>query len=96
MVLAMALVDRHLREAGLEHRARYVPARHETVDDTIDILEVEGGVPVAIQLAGGRYCVNLYEMADDGEVVAFEDCGSFATPGEAAARVVEVLRRATP
>ena len=57
VVLTIAVPNRHLQEAGLEHRARYVPARDDIVDDRIDIVEVEGRVPVSVQLAGQRYRV---------------------------------------
>jgi hypothetical protein len=94
MLLAGALVDRHLREAGLEHRARFVRARGDTVDDRIDIVEIEGAVPVSIiQLADGRYGVNRYDFDEDGEVEATTECGWYATPDEAAACVVAMLRR---
>jgi hypothetical protein len=39
-----------------------------------------------------RFGVRRYHH-DDGEVGTVEDCGWFDTPGEAAARVIAVLRR---
>jgi hypothetical protein len=41
MMLTAAMVDRHLREARLEHRSRFVPSGDETGTDRIDIVEVE-------------------------------------------------------
>lgn len=45
-----ALVDHHMRAAGLEHRGRFVPSGDETGDDMLDVVEVQGGVRVGIQL----------------------------------------------
>jgi hypothetical protein len=89
-----ALVDHRLHEAGLEHRARFVASGNDAVDDLIDIVEVEGGVPASICQRGRRFGVRRYHHDDDGEVAASGDCGWFDTPAEAAAQVVELLRRA--
>jgi hypothetical protein len=93
MMLMTALVDRHFREARLEHRIRFVPSVDETGDDRIDIVEVEGGIPASIRLRRARFGVRRSHH-DDGEVRTVEDCGWFDTPDEAAARVIAVLRRA--
>jgi hypothetical protein len=92
MRLAAALVDRHFREARAEHRVRFVPSRDETGGDRIDIVEIEGGVPASIYLRGQRFGVVRYHVDADGEVAVTEVCGIFDTPGEAAARVIAVLR----
>jgi hypothetical protein len=94
MMLMVAVVDRHLRESRLEHRARFVPSGGEGNDPRIDIVEVEGGVAMSIQLRDKRFGVIRYHVNDDGQVAAWDDCGWFGTPGEAAARVAAVLRRA--
>jgi hypothetical protein len=94
MVMTVALIDHHLREAGLEHWARFAPSGDETGDDRIDIVEIEGGVPVSTRLRGSRFGVRRYHHDDDGEVVVTDYLGWCDTPGEAAARVIEVLRRA--
>jgi hypothetical protein len=90
--LLVSLVERHLRAARLEHRAKFVPAGKE-MDDKIDIVEVEGGFEMSICLRGRRFGVVRYHHDDDGEVELVENCGWFDTPGEAAARVAAVLRR---
>jgi hypothetical protein len=95
VVLTMAVLNRHLQEAGLEHRARYVPERNDTVDDRIDIVEVEGGVPLSIRLAGKRYRVNRYDFDEDGNVKTSEDLGLYHTAALATACVIGVLRRST-
>ena len=89
--LMVALVNAALRAAGLEHRARYASAEDGTVDDEIELVEVEDGVPVGIQLSDGRFAVNRYERDDDGEVEAVTEEGLFGTLGGAAARAVAVL-----
>jgi hypothetical protein len=93
VVLTIAVVDRHLQEAGLEHRARYLPARDDTVDDRINIVEVEGGVPLSIRLAGKRYRVNRYDFDEDGKIEASKNLGLYDTAALAAACVVGVLQR---
>jgi hypothetical protein len=57
-MLTAAMVDRHLREARLEHRSRFVPSGDETGTDRIDIVEVEGGIPASIYLrvGGSAWC----------------------------------------
>ena len=94
MMLTTALVDRHFREARLEHRVRFVPSVDDTGDDKIDIVEIEGGVPASIYLRGQPFGVVRYHLDADGEVAVTEVCGIFDTPGEAAARVIAVLRGA--
>lgn len=93
VVLTIAVLNRHLQEAGLEYRARYVPARNDAVDDRIDIVEVEGGVPLSIRLAGKRYSVNRYDFDEDGKITASEDLGLYDTATLTAACVIVVLRR---
>ena len=93
MMLMTALVDRHFREARVEHRCRFVPSGDETGNDRIDIVEIEGGVPTSIYLRGQRFGVVRYHVDADGEVAVTEVCGIFDTPGEAAARVIAVLRQ---
>ena len=92
-VLTIAVLNRHLREAGLEHRARYIPARNDTGDDRIDIVEIEGGVPVSIHLVGQRYGVKWYDFDEDGEIEEAENLGLYDTAALAAACVIGVLRR---
>jgi hypothetical protein len=93
MMLTAAVIDRHFREARLEHRVRFIPSGNDKGDDRVDVVEVEGGVPVSIRLWGGRYGVVRYHRDDEGEIVVTVDCGWFGTPSEAAACVVAVLRR---
>src|SRR5262249_40889959 len=93
VVLTIAVVDRHLQEAGLEHRARYVPARNGKIRQRIHIRQGESGVPVSIRLAGGRYGVNRYDFDEDGRIEAAENLGLYDTAGLAAACVIGVLRR---
>jgi hypothetical protein len=93
MMLTAAMVDRHLRDARLEHRSRFVPSGDDTGTDRIDIVEVEGGIPASIYLRGGRFAVVRYHVDADGELAVTEVCGIFDTPGEAAARVIAVLQR---
>jgi hypothetical protein len=93
-MLLVALVDRHLREARLEHRARFVPSGAKGDDPRIDIVEVEGGVAMSIRLRDKRFGVIRYHVNDDGEVAAWDDCGWFGSLGEATGRVAAVLRRA--
>jgi len=92
MMLMNAQVDRHLREARLEHRS-YVPAREDDGDDRIDIVEVEGGLAMSIWLKGGRYGVVRYHYDDNGEFQPTQLCGWADTLGDAAVRVVAVLQR---
>jgi hypothetical protein len=87
----VAVVNRALQDARLEHRARFVPAADATVDDMIDIVEVEGGSVVGIQLKDGRFGVNVYDLDDNGEVAASTDAGVFETLSEAADRAVLLL-----
>lgn len=94
LMLTAAMVDRHFRGAGLEHRVRFVASGDETGEDRIDVVEAEGGVPISIRLRGERYGVVRYHHDDDGEVGAVEECGWFDTPALAAACVIGVLRRA--
>ena len=96
MMLMNAQVDRQLREARLEHRSRYVPSRNEAGDDRIDIVEVEGGLAMSIWLKGARFGIVRYHYDDDGEFGATQLCGWADTLGDAAERVVAVLRRAAP
>jgi hypothetical protein len=93
MMLMNAQVDRHLREARLEHRSRYVPSRDEAGDDRIDIVEVEGGRAMSIWFSGKRFCAVRYHYDDDGGVAATEHCGWFDTLALAAVQVVAELRR---
>jgi hypothetical protein len=93
MMLMAVLVDRHLREARLEHRSRYVPSRNEAGDDRIDIVEIEGGVPISIRLRGRRFGVVWYHHDVEGEVAVTDVCGWFDTLALAAVCVVTVLRR---
>jgi hypothetical protein len=92
VVLTIAVVNRHLQEAGFEHRARYVPARNDTVDDQIDIVEVKGGVPVRIRLADGRCGVDRYDFDEDGKIEASENLGLYGTA--APGRQITTLHRA--
>jgi hypothetical protein len=78
MMLTAVLVDRHLIEARLEHRARFVPSRDETGDDRLDIVEIEGGVTMSIRLRGSRFGVVRYHH-DDGELAATDGCGWYDT-----------------
>jgi len=93
MMLMNAQVDRHLREAGLEHRSRYVPSRNDAGDDRIDIVEVEGGLAMSVWLKGGRFGIVRYHYDDDGEFGATQLCGWADTLSDAAVRVIAVLRR---
>jgi hypothetical protein len=88
----VAFIDRLLREANLEHRARFVPAVDATVDDSIDIIEIEGGSAISIQFSGGHYAVNVYDRDDDGEVEASNDHGVFSSLDAAARKVVWLLK----
>ena len=94
MLLLNAQVDRHLREARLEHRSRYVPARDDDGDDRIDIVEVEGGLAMSIWLKGGRFAIVRYHYDNNGEFGATQLCGWADKLGDAAVRVVAVLQRA--
>jgi hypothetical protein len=49
--LLVTLIDRRLRDVGLEHHGRFVPSADEAGDDRIDIVEVEGGIPASICLS---------------------------------------------
>ena len=72
---------------------RFVASGDETGEDRIDVVEVEGGVPISIRLRGERYGVVRCHRDDDGEVAATEECGWFDTPALAAAYVLALLRR---
>src|SRR5215471_17792397 len=94
MMLTAALIDGRLREAGLEHRSRFVALGDKAGDDRIDIVEVEGGIPVSIYLRRRRrFGVVRYHVDADGAVAVTAVCGIFATPSEAVACVVAVLRQ---
>ena len=94
MLLMNAQVDRQLREAGLEHRSRYVPSRNEEGDDRIDIVEVEGALEPDAHRKAARFGIVRYHYDDDdGEFGATQLCGWADTLGKAAERVVAVLRR---
>jgi hypothetical protein len=93
IMLMTALVERRLRDAGLEHRARYMPSATETGDDWIEIVEIEGGVPASICLRGWRFGVRRYHHDDDGKVATTDYLGWFDTPSGAAALAAAVLRR---
>jgi hypothetical protein len=93
VVLTIAVLNRDLQEAGLEHRARYVPGCDDIADDRIDIVEVEGGVRVSIQLAGQRYGVKRYDFDEDSKIGEAEILGPYDTAALAAACVIGVLRR---
>ena len=92
MMLMTVLIDRHLREARLEHRSRFVPSRDAGGDDRIDIVEVEGGRAMSIWLSGKRFGVVRHHYDDDGGVAATQLCGWVDTLGDAVVRVVAELR----
>jgi hypothetical protein len=65
MMLMNAQVDRHLREARLEHRSRYAPSGDDTGTDRIDVVEVEGGRAMSIWFSGKRFCAVRHHYDDD-------------------------------
>jgi hypothetical protein len=76
LMLTAAMVDRHFRGAGLEHRVRFVASGDETGEDRIDVVEAEGGVPLSIRLRRGRYGVVRSHRDDGGEVGRSRSAGA--------------------
>jgi hypothetical protein len=74
MMLMTALVDRHFREARVEHRGRFVPSGDEPGNDRIDIVEIEGGVPASIYLRGRRFRKTFFPTCFRSELPGSSGC----------------------